>query len=47
MPLPDKVPAIKHITVPTNKKQLTSSIGGEYLITIDRCGNTDWIFQLL
>ena len=27
MPLPDKVQAIKHIAVPTNKKQLTSFIG--------------------
>ena len=29
MPLPDKVQAIKHIAVPTNTKQLRSSIGGE------------------
>ena len=28
MPLPDKVQAIKHIGVPTNKKQLTWFIGG-------------------
>ena len=27
MPLPDKVYAIKHIDVPTNKKQLRSFIG--------------------
>ena len=27
MPLPDEVQAIKHIAVPTNKKQLTSFIG--------------------
>ena len=27
MPLPDKVQAIKHIPVLTNKKQLTSFIG--------------------
>ena len=27
MPLPDKVQAIKHIAVPTNKKQLRSFIG--------------------
>ena len=29
MPLPDKVQAIKDITVPTNKKQLRSFIEGE------------------
>ena len=44
MPLPDKVQAIKDIAVPTNKKQLTSFIGGEYLITIEICRNTDRIF---
>ena len=44
MPLPNKVQAIKHIAVPTNKKQLTSSIGGKQLITIEICGNTDQIY---
>ena len=29
MPLPDKVQAIEHIAIPTNKKQLTSFIGGK------------------
>ena len=29
IPLPDKVQAIKHIAVPTNKKQLRSFIGSE------------------
>ena len=29
MPLPDKVQAINQMTVPTNKKQLRSFIGGE------------------
>ena len=32
IPLPDKVQAIKDITVTTNKKQLRSFIGGAYLI---------------
>ena len=30
MPLPDKVQVIKHIAVPTNKKQLRSVIGVTY-----------------
>ena len=29
MPLPDNVQAIKHIAVPTYKKQLSSFMGGE------------------
>ena len=29
MTLPDKVQAIKHIAVPTNKKQLRSFVGGK------------------
>ena len=29
MPLPDKVQAIKDIAVTTNKKQLTSFLGGK------------------
>ena len=41
MPLPDKLQAITHIAVPTNIKQLSSFIGGDELITIEICGNTD------
>ena len=44
MPLPEKVQAIKDITVPNNKKQLTSFIGGDYLTTTKIYGNTDRIF---
>ena len=45
MPLPDKLQAIKHIAVPTNKKQLRCSIGVINYYT-DMCANTDWIFKV-
>ena len=42
MTLPDKVQAIKHIAVPTNKKHLRSFYRRR-VINIEICANTDQI----